>query len=269
MTTFAQATLALARVVGDVIDGVADSGSTTTIVDAENITARSGSLINGTVWLLDCTQATIEGLLRVINKHDRNTITFEALAATITAADTFAILSGENFKKRHLEAAINLALTDLPEYTQYYEDASFITVANQEDYTIPAGKANLVSVEIAHATSTPFYYREHHGWKETADGKLRFVHHTPSVAGYRIRLGYNGPHAALAAVTDTLAPGINLARLSYEAAVWAWRKYIERVDELPADDQAPMYLNNAIALTAAQDTHKLKRESMAVITAGY
>lgn len=269
MTTFAEAILDLARVLGDVIEGAATGGSTTSLTDTNKITKRSGVLSPGTLWLLDCAQASLEGLVLTITGHDKNTVSFTTLPQTVTANDTYALLDGMKFMRSHLEAAVNLAVAALDEFTQYYTDAAFVTVANQQDYTLPTGIQNIVGVEIARSKTTPYKFREHRGWRELADGTLRFRRRIPPLDDFLIRLAYNSKHARLEAVTDEINAGVNPTRLTYEAAVWAWTKYIERVDELAADDQAPMYLNAATAEMNRQAAHRITRESRPVMTAGW
>jgi len=71
-------------------------------------------------------------------------------------------------------------------------------VANQEEYTLPTGVDNLVSVEIAAAAAEPYGWVESLHWRETAGGKLRFISGwQPGLAGYKMRLSYNDKHPRL------------------------------------------------------------------------
>lgn len=266
MTTFAETTLALAEVLGEVLKGTADSDSDATkLVDAD-LHARSGSLAHGTLWMLS---GNLSGLVIEITKHAQNTLHFATQGSAVAENDKYAVFTGEKFRLRHLEAAVNLALAELPRYTQDYEDASFVTVANQEEYTLPAGVVDVVRVEIAKRTTSPYHYSMHRCWNETHAGKIRFYAYVPAISGRRIRLGYNSLHPEMDSPSDTLDPGVNLSRLKHEAAAWAWRKYLGRLDKLDADEMVPQSINAARAKAAQQESHMLKRETKLPSLAGW
>lgn len=259
MTTLAEATRALAGVLGDVRTGKADSGTTSTLVDAAQ-TARAGILSPGTLWLIDCTQPDIEGLSVAITKHDRNTLHFATLSKTITAADEYAAFEGSKFEKHNLVKAINSALGDLPQHTTY--NTATPTVAGQEEYSLPTGVSNVVSVEIALDTNTPVKkYSRHRHWNETDAGKLRFLAYVPALTGYTIRIGYNSAHAERFADADVLNPGVKLERLKYEAAAHALTDYLIRLDKQPSDDLITQAIQNALDRANAQESHNVLRES--------
>lgn len=266
MATLFDATLALAEVMGDVWYGVADSGTTGKLVDAA-MQDRAGLLAPGTLFIINATENDLDKSLVEILRHDQNTLYFATLSKTITAGDTFAAFEGHMVGKRHLIKAINQALQDLKQFTQ--DDASTVTVANQEEYTLPAGVTNVVSVEIAKSLTAPYSYSEHRCWKETAAGKLRFYAHTPAIAGYKIRISYNTPHPELSAASDTLKPGINLERLKYEAASYAWRDYILRLGKKPADELYTEAIQEAIDRANAIESHNILRVSRKPSLAGW
>ena len=266
MTTLFDATLALAEVLGDVWYGVADSGSTAKLVDAA-MKDRAGMLAPGTLFIINATENDLDKSMVEILRHDQNTLYFATLSKTITTGDTFAAFPGHMIAMRHLIKAINAALQDLKQFTQ--EDATTVTVASQEEYTLPTGVSNAVSVEIAKATSAPYNYSEHRCWEETSAGKLRFYAHTPAIAGYKIRIGYNSPHSELSGASDTLNNGINAERLKYEAAAHAWRDYILRLGKQPADDLITDAIQDAINRANAMESHNILRKSKKPSLAGW
>lgn len=191
MTTLNEATLALARVLGDVFSGVADTGgSTTTLID-ERLTDKAGSLQNGTLWFLS---GDLDGVCARVEKHSAGKLTFPA-QGIVPDGLRYAVAKPQ-FPKHLLEQAMGLALGELPEHT--LEDITLVTVANQEEYTLPTGVANLVSVEIATAAADPYSWVESLHWRETAGGKLRFISGwQPGLAGNKMRLSYNDKHPRL------------------------------------------------------------------------
>jgi hypothetical protein len=263
MTTLAQATLALAEVLGDVRRGVADSGTTSTLVDAE-LTERQGILAPGTLWILS---GTLSGIEIPVDRHAQNTLYFAAQASAVATGNKYAVFGAERFNKVALESVINLALQDLAQFTQW--DSSLTTVASQEEYALPAGISNLVSVEIAKAQASPYSYSEHRGWMETNAGYLRFLHTAPEIAGYKIRLGYNSTHPVLDDATDLLNPGINLERLKWEAAAHAWRKYMIHIEKISADDIAGQVATDAIGRVAMAKPHNIMRLTKQPTLAGW
>jgi hypothetical protein len=263
MTTLAEATLALAEVLGDVRRGVADSGTTGTLVDAE-ITERQGVLAPGTLWVLT---GLLTGAVLPITRHAQNTLYFATQTLAVATGNKYAAFGADRFDKVALEFCINLALRDLKKFTQW--DATLTTVASQEEYSLPAGVANVVSVEIAKAQSTPYNYNEHRGWMEISDSKLRFLHSTPGLAGYKIRIGYNSTHPFLDDATDLLNPGINLERLKWEAAVLAARKYLIRVEHISADDIITQVATDGTARAGMAEPHNIMRLTKQPTLAGW
>lgn len=261
MTTLAQAMLELAKALGEVWQGTADSGTQSTLVD-DDLKTGAGELAGGTLWLLS---GSLSGKCLEITRHAQNTLYFASQASQVAQGDSYAALSPRRFKKRHLKNAINRAVAELPHYTKY--DESLTTVADQEEYTLPTGVSDVVSVWIKLSSSGP--YSEHRGWIETHDGKLRFVHHIPGISGKTIRIAYNAPHSALSADTDTLAPGVNLDRLVWEAAVHAYRSLLQRLGTERADDILTDMLNDAVARAQDAPRHRIKREKKLPTLAGW
>lgn len=191
MTTLNEATLALARVLGDVFSGVADTGGSTTTLEDESLKAKVGSLQDGTLWFLS---GDLDGVCTRVEKHSAGKLTFPAQG--IKPDGLRYAVTKPQFPKHLLEQAMGLALGELPEHT--LEDLTLVTVANQEEYTLPTGVFNLVAVEIASSATAPYQYVESLHWRETAGGKLRFISGwQPVIAGFKMRISYNDDHPRL------------------------------------------------------------------------
>lgn len=264
MTTFAEATLALAEVLGEVYRGEADSGSANNkLIDAA-LTARQGTLAPGTLWMLT---GTLAGAVIDVLRHAQNTLHFATQASAVAEGDDYAVFEGIRFNRVQLELAVNFALKDLQKFTQF--DETLVTVALQEDYTLPAGVSNVANIEIAESLTSPYLFAVHRGWREISTGKIRFLFDPPPIAGYKIRLSYNSTHPTLAAGSDTLKPGINLERLKWEAATHAVRKYLMKIEDEQADKIIVQVGNDAPMRAAASEGHNILRLSKQPTLSGW
>jgi hypothetical protein len=115
------------------------------------------------------------------------------------------------------------------------QDATLTTVADQEQYTLPAGVSDVRLVEIATSKTSPHEYQPYHGvWSEIASGTLQFFPgREPVDTGFLIRLTYMDAHAALTADTSTISTYVHLDRVIWAAAVhaWLWRIQLAKTDE--------------------------------------
>jgi len=250
MATLADATLALARVLGQVYEGTATGGSASTLEDTA-LVAKAPELAGGTLWLLS---GALAGKCLVISKHTADDLQFDQQESAVAEGDRYAAFAGDKFTKQALVAAVNAAICDVGLYTD--TDQSLTTVADQEEYTLPAGVSNVVQVDIGLNTSEPYGWYEHRRCIETNDGKLIFLMNAPAVTGYPIRLWYNKAFASLVDDTDTLDDRLNLQRLAYEAAVQAWRTRILRLgSNEKADPVAREAMNDALARAQGMPRH--------------
>jgi hypothetical protein len=148
--------------------------------------------------------------------------TCTGLTAAPTSTNTTAGVAGpryavaENDTPRDvLFQAVNESLRKLASY--YSEDTTLTTVANQLEYTLPAGVNDVLQVWIATETTAPYNEYRHTHW-DLIPGKIRFAPtHAPAWDGYRIRLVYRGAHTDLSNDTDTLPFGIDEEALFWMA----------------------------------------------------
>lgn len=262
MATLFDATLALAKCLGGVLEGTVDASpapSSTFLADTK-LSRRKVSTYsspNGTIWIT--TGARI-GQMRRVTKNPPGSLTFDALTGTLTAADKYAVFTGI-YPLFNLVQAINQAIEGLGPLGQY--DETLVTVASQEDYTLPAAVQKLASVHVAQFPTAPRRWREHRHWMQTAAGKLRFAPGwEPGIAGQVIRLGHNAPHAALVLDADTLDRGIEVARLKWEATIWIYRNWIAEGGVLPSDDPRAQLLNEAKDELGKSPPHMLPQIAM-------
>jgi hypothetical protein len=228
MTAFYEVLLDLARLIAvEVFEGVATSGSATTLIDTTLTAEAAGSppddyFNDGVLWILSGDES---GEVVEVTDWDQTTqkFTFAALATGPTTGDEYAAI-GPEFPIYALKQAINLALREIGNIPQY--DVSLgDTVADQESYTLPTGIRDIRRVEIEYYDSAPYRYQELRNWEEI-NGTLYLAE--PEYAGYAIRLLYVGPHAELSAYDDDVSPYIHRERLQWAAAKFAYRWLLRR-----------------------------------------
>lgn len=233
MSTLVDAMLETARVVGEVFDGTADSGTSTTVVDGD-MDQTANMFKEGTLWVLS---GTYDGACKIIRAQGGSTLTFDALASAIVADVTFAV-APKKFPKNVLKAGVLTALRDVVVLKQ---DVSLTTEANQESITLPSGVSRVTRLEIASSTSAPYEYQINYGWDERF-GEI-ILKRALSSAGYKIRLTYIGSHGDIAETAD-VDDTINMTWLKWAAAVNCWRTYVSR-NKLNDKDAVRM-LNEAL-----------------------
>jgi hypothetical protein len=224
MTTLADATRALSEKVQFAAEGTATGGSTTTLIDAAR-TEPDDQFTNGTIWFLSGNNIGKSAIISgwSLTTH---TFTFAAQSLACAAGDLYAV-SSPDYPRYALIQAINrvLAHTYLPK-----TDVTLVTVADQEEYSLPTGVNDVRCVEIAENTAVPYDYVPHYNWRDI-EGKLRFdIDFAPDTAGYKIRLTYVAPQAALASDTTAFDNRIALEWLAWQAAVILFRQRIRKTD---------------------------------------
>lgn len=227
MATLFSATLDLAKILGNVIEGVTSgAGTTTTLVDTNfPRTAPPDDAYNyGTLWFIT---GDLAGKTAVVTDWTQSskTFTFATQTAAPGASKRYAFLD-KDYPRDVLRQAVNMALQTIGGVPDIYTLSTFVTVANQEDYTLPAGVYNVKKVEIATSTTTPYYYAPHYHWREI-DGVIKFDTNTaPTSAGYLIRLTYVVQPSELDDDADTISDYIHPDLLKWTAAVHAlmWKQ---------------------------------------------
>ena len=190
------------------------AGSTTELVDTTREEANdyfnggtifflSGSLIGKSVTIIDYSDTS-------------HTFTFSAQSSAPGSGIRYAVLSSI-YSRNALIAAVNEALSELSPIPMIYEDAAFITVADQESYTIPDGVFNIKKVFIATSETEPYTWQENNGWFEN-EGNLIFDMSIPAEDDMRIRLYYEGMHESVDSDEDEISTSIHPDIIAWSAA---------------------------------------------------
>jgi len=226
--TLASATLALARLITDVSEGIATSGSATTVADTSAYNPDPDDYWNnGTIWLLAGSGTGLNtGKSAIISDYDvtgtTGTWTFATLTALCAAGDRYAV-AAPDYPRQILRQAVNQAISAIGNIPQ--QDITVPTVANQERYTLPATVWNVKAVQMASSTASPYYYVPQNHWEEI-NGYIYFkTGCEPATTGYILRIWYEAPAAELTTDTGAVSNYIHIERLKWEAAVHAlyWR----------------------------------------------
>lgn len=232
MTTLFDATLALAKILGNVRSSITTAaGSATTIVDSTR-TEPADFWNDGTLWITSGTHASKS---RKITDWALVGTTF-TIPTTTTAAGsgvTYSVINGIWPQDKLIEF-INAALRVIGDVPK--TDDTLTTVANQEEYTLPTGVYNVLWVCQALYTAAPYTWVPQYNTHER-EGKLVFDPlMQPDQTGYAIRLIYASPHAVMDDDADVISNYVHLERLIWNAAVmaWRWRMQMSKTDE-------PMY----------------------------
>jgi len=230
--TLAAATRSLAEILGGTQEGTATGGGATTLVDANfwqgSAIAPADSLNQGTIWFISGDEA---GNTNIITDWDgATTITFPTMSTGASTGDRYAFALNE-YPRWVLRQSINKALGYI--YSREAENTATTSVADQMDYSLPAGVYNVIKAEVATSTSAPYNYKILTGWHEIGT-TLSFDEDAQiTVDGYTVRLTYIVPPSELTADTDTIADMIHLERLKWEAAVHAFRWKAEQTQGDP------------------------------------
>lgn len=237
MTTLAQATLELAKIVGNVVTSTTTAaGSATTIVDSTRAEAAD-YWNNGTLW---CTVGTTF-LSRKITDWALSGTTFTIPTTTtgLGSGKAYSVINGDWPQDKLIEF-INQALGEMGDF--YSFDETTTTVADQRRYTLPTGVGHVQQVEMSTNTTEPLDYWAMHYWREHS-GQLYFdAGKQPGEDDYLLRLWYKAPHTTLTADSDSLSADAHIERVKWSAAVFAWDWRIG-LCKLHSQDVPPLYLD--------------------------
>lgn len=255
MTTLAEATLDLARVIYAVLESTATGGSTTTLVDSSLAAVYSDDHWNqGTIWFLS---GALAGKTAVITDYTGSTGTFTFATQTSAVANgiSYAVIS--KFYPRYvLRQAINRVIQSVGMLPA--TDETLVSVADQEVYTLPAGVSNVKRVYVSYETEEPYNWLRSLHWEEI-NGELIFdTYAQPNEDDLPIKLVYMVQQDTLDADTDTIDDQIHIDRLTWAAAVHALRWKLPKIDD--EDQSFTVQLQHAQAMDLAmQRKHKIPK----------
>jgi len=220
MTALWEVMLDVARLLTDAPGRIADSGTTTTLVDAA-VMEQNDYYTGGALFI---TSGSAAGSVRRINSYKESTFTFDALATAIVSGAVY-VVTPPLFTADILKNSVNSVLKD---ELIIANDTTFETVANQESYELPDGVFDIVRVEVADSLTAPYLYKKSYNWYEV-NGYLYFDDgYEPASDGFKIRLWYRTPHGELAESGD-LSDYVDLERIKWGSVVFAYRNLIERI----------------------------------------
>lgn len=247
MPTLANAMFDLARLLTHVHTGIATAaGTTTTLVDTGlnepddhfnkgMILFKSGVLAGKFFTVTDYVKAT-------------GTITFSPAGSQAPGVGALYDVVGPEYPRGKLINAINQALAEFPVLPM--ENSTLVGVADQVDYTLPAGVSSLLQVEVAKSAVLPFGYAVSYHWDELPTGVLRFGNGWQPEPDIPIRITYRAPYTFIEdPETDTISAYVNPAWLSWAAATYALRDrlreegrdnslLVERLNEAKAEERS-------------------------------
>jgi hypothetical protein len=222
--TLFDAILSLSREVNIMRDGAASAtGSATTLVD-DQLDPGIENMRAGTIFILS--GASVGKSRRIKSHTATNILTFLTTTTSNGAGDRYAV-AGSDIPRDTLISCVNEALRRIPKIAG---DATLVTVANQQVYTLPVGPPvidKLIRVEVATKTVAPYRPYQHNGWDEH-DGELWFDVHPPTTAGMKIFLTYQAKHVDLATDSDKIPFGVDANELLWRSVLAAC-KYGKRL----------------------------------------
>ncbi|GEM_PF-3453571 len=208
MTRLLDLMLDIAREVGIVREGTTSSAGTTTSIVDSGLRVPAETYQGGTLFILS---GTYDGAVKVITQHGSGgKITFSgALGGAVASGVSYAVA----LPKYPYDLLRQTAIRAIQKRRIAMHDDTLVTVANQEEYTLPAGVSDVRQVCISSNNTSPYEFLPSYFWN-ISEGKLIFTA-PPSTAGMVIRLIYAGKHASIAD-----AGSIDQA-VDYECALWA------------------------------------------------
>lgn len=212
--TRAELVAEVSRRLGFYLRGTATAGSTTTVVDTDNLLALDNFWVGHYVYLVEDAGgagAAPEGEERVVTGYVRSTATLTiapAFTAAAAAGDTYELLA---LRRADVVAALNGAIRASGEtWLVYQVDDATVTIADDDyDYDLPVDVARLLAVWARDATDEPWMRVRGEAWqvaKTPGAQELVFGTLAGLGAGDLIRLEYMARVAEMA--TDAAVLGV-------------------------------------------------------------
>lgn len=273
--TLFSATRAIAKFIPGnvVVDGAATSDGAagkTTLVDnaawfVSPTTLPADDYFNGgTIWFIDqVTGSANDGYTAIITDYSSSTgtYTFAAINAQTKTGDTYSA-SNRMYPRFILRQAVNYALADIGGEDLY--NTATTTVADQMNYDLPSGVYNILRVEQATSTSSPYGYVPLNHWREINDDIFFEDGYQPSSTGYILRLTYRIPFAELTADTSALPDLADMNWVKWCGVAYCLRWKLGLTD---GDERVQSFLEEA--LLNAEKMARQHRPKMRQIPRGH
>lgn len=241
MTTLADMMLETARLLGTVFEGEADSGTTTTLVDAM-LKFPAGHFAGGTLWMLS---GDNEGGCYPVTTSVENTLTIDTtLTDAIATGDAYAVAT-EVYPKSMLKQAVNYQLRQLiiPQVN------TSMTVSTSGTLTLTSGIYNTKRILVGdEGQENPNYYWEERG------GVLYFDQGRAPDTSQRITVWYAIPHGELAD-SGTVNDQVDREWLAWASVVYCMRNRLQLIKK---DDPILIDFLNEAKMQEQQLRNKMK-----------
>jgi len=230
--------LQVAKILGGVKEGLATSGSTTTLTDIKRRLEPAETWDRGFIIMLSGANV---GKMRTVTSYAEGVFTFDALTGAIIGGDRYAVVP-YLFSKEDIVSAINTALLDFGDYLQH--DETLTTDSDAQIYTLPDNVLNVKKFETAQSEDSPYDYKEQYYWDENS-GYIYFkAGKEPGTGDMKIRLWYIGTHPELVDDDDGIDTEIDDRWLKWAASVNLYRSYYSQYGE--ADPHKVQLMNEAV-----------------------
>lgn len=186
--------------------GTATGGSATTLEDTA-FHFQPDQFKDGTLFILH------DGAMRKIIEHTTEKFTISPAYTAPANGDAYVVAAGD-IPLDVMIAGVNASIRNmiLPG-----EDVTQVTVASQEEYTLPANVSHLFRVEIATSKTSPYGYAPDFHWDEI-DGKLRWpAAFAPGSDDMKMRLTFRKPHTEIVLETAVISNDVDLDYLHWSA----------------------------------------------------
>ena len=226
--TLFDATYRVARELGIVTEGLATGGSTTTIIDTNDLLQADNYWNGGSVWILYDSLGTGVapqgefGIIKASTTVDDTVTLRTALTTAPASGDKYAI-GKRRYPLYTLIQKVNQALIDMGPY-EIWDKTTLDGVAAQSEYSIAiAANRDVRRVYMPRSSdANDTRYKELFGWKmqKTALGTadlLVFPYQIP--VGRDIYYVYSGPHPTLVKSSDKIDESVWLERLVAEGVL--------------------------------------------------
>ena len=243
MTDLFDLTLRTAIELGVVRQGVATGGATNTLIDTVTFANIDDDYFNeGTVWITGTTDnlSPLEDVRTVTDfANTTSTVTVSAaFSANPGAGDRYAI-SNRRYRLYELKQQINNALINDGYIAEH--DRSLTTVANQREYSLPAGTSMdlrqvFLDTSLDSGRGIPTELKNWSIRRADTGGTDTLILDRDYTAGYPIELIYGTQHAELVDLDDVLNQAVHPDRLIYRAAAECMKNFADRTRLKHLDD---------------------------------
>lgn len=241
-TTLADLTYELAVELGIVYEGEATSGTTTTLIDTNDLTQADDYWQGGTVWILDDAGgagAAPQGEYAIASSFTAATdkVTFVAAMTTPPASGDRYAIAKRTYPLYTMIQAINRALRNIN--ILYTNSTAIDTAASQTEYTLPSVAAldlRRVWFQTKINDANDNKWVEIPNWmiQKSATGSAdTLILPLQFTSGRDIMLEYMAPHPRLYDSSDQLDESVHIERVIFRAA---WMIMNTEVQQTRAQD---------------------------------